>query len=96
MNCGIWEWSVSYTHLDVYKRQVILSAVSRAEMEKYNVLPKHLDGIVNQLRVTKDITVSYTHLDVYKRQLSPAKVISVIADADEKSAKVVVPDYHPM
>ena len=25
--------------------------------------------------------------------LSPAKVISVIADADEKSAKVVVPDY---
>jgi N utilization substance protein A len=25
--------------------------------------------------------------------LSPAKVISVIADGDEKSAKVVVPDY---
>ena len=25
--------------------------------------------------------------------LSPAKVISVIADADEKAAKVVVPDY---
>ena len=25
--------------------------------------------------------------------LSPAKVISVIADADEKTAKVVVPDY---
>ena len=25
--------------------------------------------------------------------LSPAKVISVIADAEEKSAKVVVPDY---
>ena len=48
---------------------VILSAVSRAEMEKYDVLPKHLDGIVNQLRVTKDIkAVSYTHLDVYKRQ----------------------------
>lgn len=37
---------------------VILSAVSRAEMEKYNVLPKHLDGIVNQLRVTKDIKVA--------------------------------------
>ncbi len=26
--------------------------------------------------------------------LSPAKVISVIADAEEKSAKVIVPDYH--
>ena len=25
--------------------------------------------------------------------LSPAKVISVIADAEEKSAKVIVPDY---
>ena len=25
--------------------------------------------------------------------LSPAKVISVIADAEEKAAKVVVPDY---
>ena len=25
--------------------------------------------------------------------LSPAKVISVIADSDEKSAKVIVPDY---
>ena len=37
---------------------VILSAVSRAEMEKYDVLPKHLDGIVNQLRVTKDIKVA--------------------------------------
>ena len=27
------------------------------------------------------------------RTLSPAKVISVIADGDEKTAKVVVPDY---
>ena len=28
-----------------------------------------------------------------QNSLSPAKVISVIADADEKTAKVVVPDY---
>ena len=27
-------------------------------MKKYNVLPKHLDGIINQLRVTKDIEVA--------------------------------------
>ena len=27
-------------------------------MEKYHVLPKHLDGIVNQLRVTKDVEVA--------------------------------------
>ena len=29
----------------------------------------------------------------WRAALSPAKVISVIADAEEKSAKVVVPDY---
>jgi phosphoesterase RecJ-like protein len=36
----------------------IVSAISRAEMEKYNVLPKHLEGIVNQLRVTKGVRVA--------------------------------------
>ena len=47
--------------------------------------------------------VSYTHLDIInwdenaalliQNALSPAKVISVIADGEEKTAKVVVPDY---
>jgi phosphoesterase RecJ-like protein len=27
-------------------------------MEQYNVLPKHLEGIVNQLRVTKGVRVA--------------------------------------
>ena len=27
-------------------------------MKQYDVLPKHLDGIVNQLRVTKDVEVA--------------------------------------
>jgi phosphoesterase RecJ-like protein len=36
----------------------IVSAISRAEMEQYNVLPKHLEGIVNQLRVTKGVRVA--------------------------------------
>lgn len=27
-------------------------------MRKYDVLPKHLDGIVNQLRITKDIKIA--------------------------------------
>ena len=30
---------------------------------------------------------------LFRSALSPAKVISVIADAEEKTAKVVVPDY---
>lgn len=37
---------------------VILSVISKDEMQKYNVLPKHLDGIVNQLRVTKDTKIT--------------------------------------
>lgn len=36
----------------------IVSAVSRRQMEQFDVLPKHLDGIVNQLRVTKDVEVA--------------------------------------
>ncbi len=32
---------------------VIVSVITAEEMERYHVLPKHLDGIVNQLRVTK-------------------------------------------
>lgn len=38
--------------------QVILSSICKEEMDKYEVLPKHLDGIVNQLRVTKDVRVA--------------------------------------
>lgn len=34
---------------------VIATAVTCEEMAKYHVLPKHLDGIVSQLRVTKDV-----------------------------------------
>ena len=37
---------------------VILSVVTKADMDRFGVLPKHLDGIVNQLRVTKDTRVA--------------------------------------
>lgn len=36
----------------------IVSVITRAMMEEYGVLPKHLDGIVNQLRVTKGVIVA--------------------------------------
>lgn len=38
--------------------RVIASAVTREEMERYQVLPKHLEGIVSQLRVTKDVELA--------------------------------------
>ena len=54
MECTI---PVSYTHLDVYKRQFQRSRWSMA------LLP-----YVNRLRYVDGSAVSYTHLDVYKRQ----------------------------
>ena len=74
---------VSYTHLDVYKRQVV------GGMDKLSVLTafadaigapswfgKNYDALTDALRDLADadgrtieiISVSYTHLDVYKRQ----------------------------
>ena len=50
---GILE-PVSYTHLDVYKRQELYELVREKD---YFVLTTNVDP------------VSYTHLDVYKRQL---------------------------
>lgn len=38
--------------------KVIASVISAKDMEAYHVLPKHLDGIVNQLRVTKGVEVA--------------------------------------
>ena len=54
-----------------------------------------VNAIVNELRGEKIdiITWDENPAILIQNALSPAKVISVIADADEKSAKVAVPDY---
>ena len=54
-----------------------------------------VNAIVNELRGEKIdiITWDENPAILIQNALSPAKVISVIADADEKSAKVVVTDY---
>ena len=59
---------VSYTHLDVYKRQPVHVAVGGR-----NAAVAHHDGdLVESLRQGSPeipvVPVSYTHLDVYKRQ----------------------------
>ena len=56
---------VSYTHLDVYKRQVI-GCTLHAFLHLMIGLPLRLD--VTKVRASNR-TVSYTHLDVYKRQV---------------------------
>ena len=68
--------AVSYTHLDVYKRQVQHDALHlafgnivvyryRAVATKDVQLSPLIQGVVDGFR-----PVSYTHLDVYKRQKS--------------------------
>ena len=59
---------VSYTHLDVYKRQIQNWAAAGADFTRFaachNYYPKPYTG----LSLDRVKAVSYTHLDVYKRQ----------------------------
>ena len=61
--------TVSYTHLDVYKRQP-LSFIIRNRSSFLNISPI---GSIMSIAVLSEgrasTPVSYTHLDVYKRQL---------------------------
>ena len=54
-----------------------------------------VNTIVNELRGEKIDIINWSDnaAMLIENALSPAKVISVIADAEEKTAKVVVPDY---
>ena len=71
---------VSYTHLDVYKRQVFLQS-------------DHVDGDNRNIRITgfdqrtadEADAVSYTHLDVYKRQVY--RMINTLEDIGAISRK---------
>ena len=57
--------AVSYTHLDVYKRQVL----NRSLLAELALKSGEKIGHLLHLERLQQITpVSYTHLDVYKRQ----------------------------
>ena len=68
--------SVSYTHLDVYKRQVLRGAgnmLADGITWLYNTLGPVGGGLFGLVYAPITLTgmhpVSYTHLDVYKRQV---------------------------
>ena len=74
--------TVSYTHLDVYKRQVMDPSLSPDRLVEElsrqkcaEVAAAHPDGLViaadTVVSVGGLVPVSYTHLDVYKRQDRP-------------------------
>ena len=61
--------TVSYTHLDVYKRQnagSVVRAIKRLKCKERGDSVVELDNFKSTLQGYK--AVSYTHLDVYKRQ----------------------------
>jgi len=51
--------------------RVIASTISLQEMKQYDVSPKHLEGIVSQLRVTKDVEIA---IFLYQTQEEDYKV----------------------
>ena len=67
---------VSYTHLDVYKRQAIQVAesVAKGEYDKGILICGTGIGVsIAANKVQGAYAVSYTHLDVYKRQIFPGR-----------------------
>ena len=63
---------VSYTHLDVYKRQIVTFAMTQLAVSATQIRTLLLNGRSPRYllpeAVIAYIPVSYTHLDVYKRQ----------------------------
>ena len=62
--------SVSYTHLDVYKRQAELRSRAEIQYEGYSKALNIEARAMIDIASKHIIPVSYTHLDVYKRQSS--------------------------
>ena len=65
---------VSYTHLDVYKRQAEVYTHDPRLMEKLEQLAKKHPDQITRKDAHNFTAVSYTHLDVYKRQLLPRSI----------------------
>ena len=69
--------SVSYTHLDVYKRQVkeeLKSGGAKRASTKAKNISLRAKKAKGKARCDDITAVSYTHLDVYKRQALKRRV----------------------
>ena len=66
----LWHRSVSYTHLDVYKRQGVSSTKNGRDSNAQRLGTKMHAGQIAKPGniIVRQRAVSYTHLDVYKRQ----------------------------
>ena len=85
---------VSRTHPELVKR-LFESEVTEVKDGTVGMNGARVNAIVEELRGEKIDILNWSEnaAILIENALSPAKVISVIADDDEKTAKVVVPDY---
>ena len=74
-----WDGAVSYTHLDVYKRQVC-RLLCRA-IHEFCQVACNQDAFVQGV-----CPVSYTHLDVYKRQTGESGATGATGPTGESGA----------
>lgn len=66
------------------------SVITKAEMEAFDVLPKHLDGIVSQLRITKDVQAA-----IFLYELMPGEFkVSTRAKGDVVDLSEIAVKYH--
>ena len=79
--------SVSYTHLDVYKRQGVLAG--RGRLSTGSKTGFHQTAGHGAAAMAG--TVSCTHLDVYKRQTMSTRLPSAATQDDRLTAVVVLP-----
>lgn len=88
---GIAREAGSRTKMAVYSNHPDVDAVGAC----VGMNGARVNAIVNELKGEKIDIINWNEnaAMLIENALSPAKVISVIADGEEKSAKVVVPDY---
>ena len=80
---------VSYTHLDVYKRQGLKLEEQLKDVARHHgirFLGPNCIGLVNSAISLNITAVSYTHLDVYKRQGQdrPRRIVSQVRRCDNR------------
>ena len=73
---GAGSVSVSYTHLDVYKRQCCDRHTDI--YRRYSCAATMLWALWLQYAIYTTASVSYTHPDVFKRQAAEAKIIGYL------------------
>ena len=70
--------SVSYTHLDVYKRQPKYANRIIKQLKAFKKAKKLDDSYDPYKAAYGSMPVSYTHLDVYKRQIAGLAIGSMM------------------